>query len=611
MVRRCVIALTVALTVGCSEESGGTTDRPTDGGVGPVACAAGEKPLQGGGCQPAGVRPDACAAGFEPDDARGCAPILPQAPCEPGMMAIPGETACREVAPCGRSAWGDIPVDAGTRHVDAAYLGATSDGSAAQPYITIGEAVAAADDDDVIAVAAGSYHEAVLVQGKRVHLWGRCPSMVEVVSSYGAPAIEIRSNADGTEVHTIAVRGPEAGIVSSGSQSILLDRLWVHDVGLNGVALIPDLGPSQMTIDGSLVEETDFDAVITGSSDLTVSRSVVRRTSGPVAWGINVYIRGDEDLPAKLTLVESVIEQSHEIGVVVNASQAIIEASVIQDIQPNSAGEGGRAMNVAHLPETAQPADVVVRTSVFRRNHDSQVSISGSVLTAESTTFRDTFPRLYDMGAGHGIACQNQVERCSLTLRESAITHTQEYGVMVAGSDALVESVYLADILPRVSDGFRGRGINVQWGTDEQVRGYATVRWSVLERTRETGLVIIGSDATVEATGIFATAPREADGTFGDGVAVLRTDTEPASVSLVDSRIESSARAGIASFGASVEVSSSRLECNAIDLDAEPLDGVPASFLDSGDVSCGCEGQERTCSVTSASLAPPEPLTEL
>ena len=47
----------------------------------------------------------------------------PRSPARPGLMAVPGDAACRPVMPCGAGRWGDIAVDATTEYVDGAYTG--------------------------------------------------------------------------------------------------------------------------------------------------------------------------------------------------------------------------------------------------------------------------------------------------------------------------------------------------------------------------------------------------------------------------------------------------------------------------------------------------------
>ncbi|MEZ4309593.1 MAG: hypothetical protein R3F14_16275 [Polyangiaceae bacterium] len=61
-----------------------------------MPCAPGDTPLEDGTCQAPGVPPDACGDRFETDGDGGCKPILPAKSCADGLMAVPGEVACRE-----------------------------------------------------------------------------------------------------------------------------------------------------------------------------------------------------------------------------------------------------------------------------------------------------------------------------------------------------------------------------------------------------------------------------------------------------------------------------------------------------------------------------------
>src|SRR5262249_41173450 len=85
-----------------------------------AGCEPGETP-SGDTCAPPGVPPSACAQGFEPDGANGCRAVVPPEVCGPGTMAVPGETSCREITPCGSGTYGDAPVDGSTVYVDASF----------------------------------------------------------------------------------------------------------------------------------------------------------------------------------------------------------------------------------------------------------------------------------------------------------------------------------------------------------------------------------------------------------------------------------------------------------------------------------------------------------
>ncbi|MBI4703320.1 MAG: DUF1565 domain-containing protein, partial [Deltaproteobacteria bacterium] len=197
---RAVIVLALicaALASGC----GGDETAPAGGTAGTLG-------LDDGTCQPAGIPPEMCAAGFEPDGKQGCEPILPPKPCPKGQMAVPGEASCRPVMPCPPGKWGELPVDEATEHVDGSYAGGDSDGSAAKPWTTIGEAVKAAAPGALVAVAAGTYTEDVLIKGKAVRLWGVCSEKVTIAGTEAEfAAVYIWKGASGSGLGALAVTG--------------------------------------------------------------------------------------------------------------------------------------------------------------------------------------------------------------------------------------------------------------------------------------------------------------------------------------------------------------------------------------------------------------------
>jgi hypothetical protein len=102
-------------------------------GVG-SCCPEGTIVAPDGSCLQPGIAADGCGDGFEHDGVGACTPVLPADPCVDGMIAIPGDAACREIAPCGTETYGTAPVDAATQHVDATYPSNDSDGSAGKPW---------------------------------------------------------------------------------------------------------------------------------------------------------------------------------------------------------------------------------------------------------------------------------------------------------------------------------------------------------------------------------------------------------------------------------------------------------------------------------------------
>lgn len=126
----------------------------------------------------------------------GCAASVP-APSPPECAegeALDGD-GCVPVG-CGVGPWGDLPVDADTIYVDRS-ASAGGEGTASAPLTTIqaGVDLAAERDGALVAVAAGTYVEN-LVMGdgyKDIDLEGRCRDLVTIDGSTAdeAPTVQI------------------------------------------------------------------------------------------------------------------------------------------------------------------------------------------------------------------------------------------------------------------------------------------------------------------------------------------------------------------------------------------------------------------------------------
>ena len=411
--------LLTAMLVGCG---GDETEAPPPGNAA-SDCEAPEVALPDGTCIRPGVPPEGCAEGFIHDGEYGCEPILPAEPCPPGLMAVPGETECRAIMACGDGTWGDLPIDGTTQHVDGAYAGGNSDGSAAAPWTTIGEALNAAAPGALVAVAAGSYAQNISIEDKPVRLWGRCPELVELVGSGNAPAaIAIRGDAEGSEVGGLAIRGGTPGIWLSGSQDLRLERLWVHDTASRGINAESAYGPTSVTIVGSLVEGSQYAGVTLAGVEALVEGTVVRGTLPGVTaptGGFGVvaqiqcgYMGCDPTARTSATVRRAVIEQSHEEGVLVLGSDALVEGTVVRGTQPNPAnGTNGHgiavqiACHVASCYPTAR-GNATIRGSLVEHNHELGLFVFGSDALVEHTVVRDTWPRPSDQTFGRAVHIQ-------------------------------------------------------------------------------------------------------------------------------------------------------------------------------------------------------------
>jgi hypothetical protein len=632
------ICIAAALLLGCGEDA--TNDEPDP--PPPPTCDG--VALPDGSCLIAGVT--RCVDGFSGDTTAGCAPILPAAPCAPGTMALPGETECREVAPCGDGDFGDIIADANTQHVDVAFSGA-SDGSAAAPWASVQAALNAAQPGAVVALAAGVYMEDVLVD-KAVTLWGRCPLLVEVVG-VAEPAAVLVVGA-GARVRGIAIRGPNVGLGVAAAE-VEGRQLWIHDTGGQGIALSDAVTVPELSLEASLIESATTHGVVDFGGALIIDASVIRDTRSQAG----AFGRGIELLPgASLWMTGSIVERNREVGVFANAASVSIAGSVVRDQLPNDGASLGGKGVVAQSDVVR--ATLELNDSVFERNHDVAINTVGADAVIADTTVRDVFALAL---GGRGMSLETHpmsAERSSVSVSSCVIERTSHAGIVALGSDLTVDTSVVRDVVVDASDP-NARGISAQVSAETAQASQAIVRSSVVQGVWGAGVGAIGSSIDISSVAVLDTlltgegisrginiqlnaadqpvhlynvlvrgsaefgvaiidaaatldlvhvedSVAPSGGIFGDGIVA-----ESGEVIVIASRVARSGRAGMSCFGTKLSVGDTRLECNSIQLNGqEAADGSPFAFDDLGNNTCGCGDTSELCKVLSSALAPPSAL---
>ena len=678
----------VLLTAACGEDGGGGAAGGTaSGGQGGTGASGGEGGVQAGaqldcppgevddgdGCLAPGVPTDGCGQGFEPDGEGGCLAILPDAPCASGSMALPGEQTCRPVSPCGAGTWGDIPTDGSTLFVDASYGGGNENGSQAQPFTTVQQALAAAASGGRIAVAAGSYAEDLFID-KPVELWGKCPSEVTLGGPGPSAAIELQSSAAGTEIHSLAVTGAGEGILSFNA-NVVVEGVWVHDTSSYGVAVYGGTPAAEGTVRDSLIERAAIVAVSAHNSMLTLEDSVVRDTqpssSGDFGRGVEA---GGTSAPSTVVVRRSVVSASRDSGIVAYPGTLIVEDSLVTGTLPQASTlTRGGGIEAFYNASAGIRSELTIRGSVVEGSHYCGVCVEDSELLMERTTVRDTQPQQADNLLGFGVRIFGVnaalAQRPYGEIRASTIDGAYLVGLPLVGGEALVESTIVRNVQPRATDQYFGRPISLEPSNLTGLGSTATLRGVLAERGHEVGIHVLASEAAIESTWVRDIEPRAADQTFGAGIAytldifsqvtasghvsqtvienvhaaafavaggvVTASDIQveealaqpsgdfgdgiivssylllipgiyPSSLEIARATVRGSARAGIASFGADIFVGESLLDCNAIQLDGESVEGADYSFEDGGGNVCRC-GSEEICKVLSSGLEPPLP----
>lgn len=597
MLRGAAFVLACGLSAACGAE------RSDDGAPGEsrAACAEGEAPAVTG-CRAAGIHPEACPPGFRGEDA-GCAALLPPSPCPAGAKANLGDDACRDIAPCGDDPWGLVPVDDATIHVDASYAGGGSDGTAARPFAALAPALAAAPEGALVALAAGTYAGSVEIR-RPVRLAGRCPSMVELVGT-GPPTLLVQAPA---EVRGVSVTGPSVGVLVAHATGVLVEGVRVHDVGDLGIDAESTGPATEVTLRDVLVESCAGAGVNVFGATLVAERVHVRGTTGrpdrPTSGNGFSILRHPSNPSAEpqVSITGSVIEGNTAAGVFARSANVSIDSTVVRDTRPSPVTlDFGAGILMFGDPAAGRRGTYRVGRSVVERNADRGVAVAFADAHLEHVTVTDTRSRELDGERGMGVEIS---EQASVTVRESSVRGSRTGGIAVAGSEATVEGVLVADTLPSQGSGAGGYGlVSQRLGT---VPSTVRVTESVVERSVLVGCAAFASGLELVRVAVRDTRPL-GDGTFGDGVggSALGADA-PATVVLEGALVERSARAGAVVFGSFLRMAGSTLRCNALDLDVErAYVGGEREFAleDRGGNQCGCEAP-GACSAQSATLAP-------
>ena len=353
-------------------------------------------------------------------------------------------------------------------------------------------------------------------------------------------------------VRGLSVTGPSAGVGVAATDAAL-EEVRIHDTGGHGIDVIAQLSPTSLALRTVLVEGATELGVLVAGATVTLGSTSVRATRANDGGflGVGVFAR---------------------------------------------AGDGSQALEVP---------SVVLGDGVLLEDHfGAALSLSGAELAFTRSLVRDIVPQAGDDQAGFGIfglPDPGTELPSTMALDQVVVERTHVGGVVMLEGELTAARLTVTDVLPNPSTPTSGAGVVFQLGSTGGASG--AVSDSLIVRARGAGVLVAASDATVEGTRIVDSLPYDSEASFGDGVLVAAFD-EQASLVLGGSRIEGSERAGVASFGGSVVIGDTMLDCNSIDLNGQDLGGT-FSFEDLGGNVCGCDGQDHTCQNQGATLLPP------
>lgn len=542
-----LLALTVTLGV-ASCDVGFTTVQ--------FACGDGEAPATDGGCVNVGVA--TCPSGEASVD--GACPTHSPAPCQfasPGDAECP-DSFCDDVDADGFSTvveFVDITDDE-IVFVDASGINLDQDGTRARPFRRIQDALDAAavgGDALVVLVAPGVYREALRVDAA-IGVVGVCPERTAIdAPAFGAcrAAVCIGPEAGGSVLMNLAISGPGGGVRSDATEpEVELSHVHIHHTG-----------------------------------------------------GVGVEVRGaGAGQPSRLGLRDSVIEDVTGAGLLAKGANVTVSASAIRRILPGS-GDLGRAVS-AHVllkePKTleVEPTTLTLTESLIECAPDAGVFDEGATVILERSWVRGDPSRVEC--AGRGVVAQKgriAGSESLVRLTDVVVEDVADAGLEIVDSRATVLDTVIQRVAGRWPDGCAGQGVRVRANPSEVAS--LALDSTLIEGAHTAGVHIDGArDVRLARTWIRGTLEESCSGEFGDGVAVFGGE-----VVLEESRIDASARTGLASFGADATLSSVVVTGNGDAVSAQPWAGVQPSVTREDDY-CGDGEAWSRCGLTMAMRLP-------
>jgi hypothetical protein len=335
-----------------------------------------------------------------------------------------------------------------------------------------------------------------------------------------------------------------------------------------------------------------------------VLHCVVRGTlpdgRGLGGWGV----AGETaDFPGlvELWLRASLVEDNREFGLFASGLRLVSFGNMVRGTQPNDAGELGHGIHVQPKANARGSASLSLGNSVIEDNHEVGVFVSGRSAFIDTTVVRGTKPSPTGEG-GRGIEIHTDSDLpAEFDLFASLVEQNHEAAVIIGGAEAVIRENVIRGTRPGVEGNF-GRGVHVQGDLSGAVHSLS-LQSTLIEGSHGIGLTVLDAAAQVEKS-IVRDSAVDAAGQFGDGVLVVSINA-PADAVVTQSRIEASARAAIAMFGAHVAMGESQLLCQAFDLAAEPWNEVQSVFEDLGENWCGCPVAQVACKAVGGVLEPP------
>jgi len=625
--RRPWIALLLLLALGCQESgSGADADTDLDGDVDTDTDTDGDTdsdtdttPLIEPPRPPAPVRLKswACAEGWVPvaheslldedgDPFSWCEPVPPprlragdyltpledgeqegdRPVCDPaldGTFPVLGFSECRPLGdPCPAGDGPEIPAEVpGNRiHVrDGAAPG--GDGTPQAPFATIGEAIAAAAEGDVIAIAGGMYVERLKIE-KSLTLWGACVQRTEIsgmasptggvndaaVQVVGQAAVMVRNLRITGERVGLCTNSPDAEITAQGVwihntrsagalalhgrmelTDVLVDTVRANEHQAGGSGLWTGEGAERLRAERITVEANRIDAVYSGGQDVTIDLTgLLARWNGfdgtVPSGGTGLTVNAGTVARVR----EALLLHDHATGIWSCGEDISLSLDdvIVRATRANEYGSNGGGLQMAY------GARVDARQILVDGNRFAGIDVSteGTEIELQDAIVRGTQCQESSGRYGRGLTVR---QGARATVLRGLFEDNHTIGIkLIDDGEAVLTDVVVRGTRSRCDDGEYG------WGMSAIKGGQVTLERGLFEDNIGYGILTDYPQSKLSLTDLVVSGTRSkaADGTIGWGLSA----TWAASVTMNRVRFVGNREIGIAAFFLGSDISLTDVE---------------------------------------------------
>jgi hypothetical protein len=345
---------------------------------------------------------------------------------------------------------------------------------------------------------------------------------------------------DGSKARPFATLGAALAAAPPGAPLAVAAGTYQEDLALRRAVQIEGRCPGMVKIEGQGVNP--FSAVEIYSDGVTLRGLSVSgpnegiSVAGATATLERVIVTRCQNTGivvaegGELIMKGSLLFENRPVGLSVSASKATVDQTVIRDTRPTPATSFGAGVTAY---AKSGPTALTMRDSLVSGSVQYGIAVFGGQATLERTIVRGTLSAAAKDTRAAGVVASPPpgASPPDLVMRDCVVAENHELGVAVLGSSATLERTVVRDTLPDAVE--QRRGVGVQAGRSSNQASTVTMRDSLVAGNRMMGIGVWGSHLTLERTVVRDTQSELATGDFGNGIYAKQVD-EPATLIMTD-----------------------------------------------------------------------------